>query len=501
MDLGQLATEAARRHGDRPAFVTATGWSVSFAELDQWSAEVAAGLARSGVGPGTVAALTMPSDPSYVVAYLALARLGAITAGINPRFTDTERSRALDVVSPDVVLAPPGQPLPSGPTVLTVPPPSGPRDLLADLRVSGSVPVLSADDDRDVAIVLTSGTTGTPKGAVFTNRGLNAVTAGDIGAHWGGGTDMIASTQFAHVGFMTKLPGQLRTGTTSHLLERWRAADVLDLVARHRIPVIGAVAPQVALMLRDEHFDQRDLSSVQGIIAGAGPSPPDLVREARERFACGYSIRYSSTESGGVGLATAFDAPDEEALFTVGRPRAAVRVEIRDVDHRPLSDGEIGELWLSSPTMLDRYWRAPEETAATIVDGWYRTGDLGLVDATGCIRLAGRRKEMFIRGGYNVYPMEVEAALSAHPAVAEIAIIPRDDAVMGEIGVAVLVPRDDQAPPTLDDLRAAAGTELSAYKLPEAIRVVGELPLTAAGKLDRTTLRLEMADWNDVDTR
>ena len=297
-----------------------------------------------------------------------------------------------------------------------------------------------------MAIVLTSGTTGTPKGAVFTNRGLAAVTEGDVGDRWGGGTDMIASTQFAHVGFMTKLPGQLRTGTTSHLLDRWRAADVLDLVERHRIPVLGAVAPQVALMLRDERFDERDLSSVQGLIVGAGPSPPDLVREARERFGCGYSIRYSSTESGGVGLATAFDAPDEEALHTVGRPRAQVRVEIRDDDAgAPVADGEVGELWLSSPTMLDRYWRAPDETAATIVDGWYRTGDLGLVDPTGCIRLAGRRKEMFIRGGYNVYPMEVEAVLGRHPAVAEVAVVPRDDDVMGEIGVAVVVPRDPDA--------------------------------------------------------
>jgi acyl-CoA synthetase (AMP-forming)/AMP-acid ligase II len=232
---------------------------------------------------------------------------------------------------------------------------------------------------------------------------------------------------------------------------------------------------------------------VQGLVVGAGPSPPDLVREARERFGCGYSIRYSSTESGGVGLATAFDAPDEEALHTVGRPRAQVRVEIRDEDGTRRPDGEVGELWLSSPTMLDRYWRAPEETAATIIDGWYRTGDLGLVDPAGCIRLAGRRKEMYIRGGYNVYPMEVEAVLGRHPAVAEVAVVPRPDDVMGEIGVAVVVPRDPSDPPTVEALRAAAGEELSAYKLPEAVQIVAELPLTAAHKLDRAALGARVA--------
>jgi acyl-CoA synthetase (AMP-forming)/AMP-acid ligase II len=176
-------------------------------------------------------------------------------------------------------------------------------------------------------------------------------------------------------------------------------------------------------------------------------------------------------------------------LHTVGRPRAQVRVEIRDDTGRPVPDGEVGELWLSSPTMFDRYWRAPEATAATIVDGWYRTGDLGLVDPAGCIRLAGRRKEMFIRGGYNVYPMEVEAVLGRHPGVAEVAVVPREDRVMGEIGVAVVVPRDRAEPPDLDDLRARAGEELSAYKLPEDIRIVDELPLTAAHKLDRRALR------------
>lgn len=498
MELAHLIQEAARRHGGRAAFTTPGGWSLTFTDLDRQSEAVAAGLAAAGVGVGTVAALTIPSDPTYVVAFLALARLGAVTAGVNPRFTQAERARALAVVGPDLVVAPPDQPVTApGATILTVAPPTSGTDVEASLTHGlpngHPIPDLPPDPDRDVAIVLTSGTTGTPKGAVFTNRGLAAVTEGDIGDRWGGGADMIASTQFAHVGFMTKLPGQLRTGTTSHLLDRWRAADVLDLVERFRIPVVGAVAPQVALMLRDERFDERDLSSVQGLIVGAGPSPPDLVREARERFGCGYSIRYSSTESGGVGLATAFDAPEEEALHTVGRPRAQVRVEIRDESGDAVADGEVGELWLSSPTMLDRYWRAPDETASTIVDGWYRTGDLGLVDPTGCVRLAGRRKEMFIRGGYNVYPMEVEAVLGRHPGVAEVAVVPRDDDVMGEIGVAMIVPRDPNEPPDLEDLRSFGRRELSAHKLPEAMRVVDELPLTAAHKLDRSALGAQVA--------
>jgi acyl-CoA synthetase (AMP-forming)/AMP-acid ligase II len=134
------------------------------------------------------------------------------------------------------------------------------------------------------------------------------------------------------------------------------------------------------------------------------------------------------------------------------------------------------------------YWRDPEATASTIVDGWLRTGDLARIDERGLVRLAGRRKEMFVRGGYNVYPAEVEAHIAAHPAVAEAAVVPRPDPVMGEIGVAVVVPRDPAEPPTIDALRSFLDGRLASYKRPEAIRVVEALPLTPMQKLDRRTL-------------
>jgi acyl-CoA synthetase (AMP-forming)/AMP-acid ligase II len=134
------------------------------------------------------------------------------------------------------------------------------------------------------------------------------------------------------------------------------------------------------------------------------------------------------------------------------------------------------------------YWRDPAATAEALRDGWLHTGDLGSIDDAGCLRLVGRAKEMFIRGGYNVYPLEVEAVLSQHPAVAEVAVAPRPDEVMGEIGVAVVVPRDATLPPSLDDLRAFAADRLAAHKLPEALRLVAALPLTAMQKLDRRAL-------------
>jgi acyl-CoA synthetase (AMP-forming)/AMP-acid ligase II len=241
-------------------------------------------------------------------------------------------------------------------------------------------------------------------------------------------------------------------------------------------------------MVRSPEAARHDWRHVTTVVAGGAASPPALVAAVRERFGAAYSIRYSSTESGGCGTGTAFEADDDEALHSVGRPRPGVEVAVRDSDGRPAPTGEVGELWLRSPTQMAGYWRDPKATAATLVEGWLRTGDLARIDGRGLVRLAGRAREMFVRGGYNVYPAEVEAVLAAHPAVTEVAVVPRPDPVMGEVGVAVVVPRDPSAPPPLADLRAFLAGRLAAYKVPEAVRIVDELPLTPMQKVDRRAL-------------
>jgi acyl-CoA synthetase (AMP-forming)/AMP-acid ligase II len=473
--LADTVREAGRRFGELAAMVDPDGARLTHAELDRRSDAVAAGLVLRGVRPGARVVLRLPSDSRYVLAYAAAAKVGAVTAGINPRLAPPEQDALVELADPEVVLAT--------------------ADDVASLERDGATAVapdrLPPDPDRPVAIVFTSGTTGLPKGAVFTETQLRAVAEADTGGVWatGPGPAMLASTQFAHIGFMTKLPWYLQTASRTHVLARWRADDVLQIVASERMPSIGAVAPQFALMLRSPEMDRHDWSHVRTLIAGAAASPPALVDEARRRFGAAYSIRYSSTESGGCGTGTAFDADDTEALYTVGRPRRAVAVRVVSDDVGTVGeDGDVGELWLRTPTQMVGYWRDPEATASTIVDGWLRTGDLARIDERGLVRLAGRRKEMFVRGGYNVYPAEVEAHLAAHPSVAEAAVVPRPDPVMGEIGVAVVVPGDPADPPTLDALRSFLDGRMASYKRPEAIRLVEALPLTPMQKLDRRAL-------------
>ena len=490
--IPHVVREAAKRFGDRVALVAEdTGVELTYLDLHQLTEAVAPGLHERGVRPGDVVALALPSGLDYVVAYLAAARIGAIATGINPRFSADERAKIVQRAQPKLVIA--THALADGITsdvdTEIVEPSVAKHDILPTLRGDYIAPRVRLVPGRPATIVFTSGTTGEPKGALFRNKQLAAITMFDNGAAWGNGGPMLSSTEMCHVGFMTKLPWYLRAGSRIHILRRWRAEDALRVISEQKMPSVGGIGAQVALMLRLPNFDDYDVSSVKAIIVGGGPSPKALIEEARRRFGAAYSVRYSSTESGGVGTLTAFDAPDIETLSTVGRPRAGIELVIRDAEGRPVPDGEIGEVTLRSPAMMSEYWNDPENTAATIKDGWLYTQDLGLIDDNGCLRLAGRSKEMFIRGGYNVYPLEVEAVLQSHPDVAHVAVIPRPDAVMGEIGVAVVVPNDPAAPPTLDALRDFASGHLAAYKLPEAIRVVDELPYTGMQKVDRVRLQ------------
>jgi acyl-CoA synthetase (AMP-forming)/AMP-acid ligase II len=499
--IPHVVREAAKRFGDRIALVAEdAGVDLTYRELHQLTEAVAPGLRERGVRPGDVVALALPSGLDYVVAYLAAARIGAITTGINPRFSSDERERVIRRAGPKLVIATSelADGIPTDVETELVEPSVAKHDILPTLREDYIAPRVRTHPRRPVTIVFTSGTTGEPKGAVFRNEQLAAITMFDNGGAWGNAKDpdrpMLSSTEMCHVGFMTKLPWYLRAGSRIHILRKWRAQDALRVISEQRMPSVGGIGAQVALMLRLPSFDDYDVSSVKAIIVGGGPSPKALIEEARRRFQAAYSVRYSSTESGGVGTLTAFDAPDEETLHTVGRPRDGIDLVIRDENGNPVPDGDVGEVTLRSPAMMSEYWNDPENTAVALRDGWLYTQDLGCIDERGCLRLVGRSKEMFIRGGYNVYPLEVEAVLTAHPDVAHVAVIPRPDDVMGEIGVAVVVPNDPAAPPTLDVLRRFASGHLAPYKLPEAIRIVDELPYTGMQKVDRQRLQQQEAN-------
>lgn len=463
---------AADRFGDATVMVAPDG-SLTYRSLDARSARIAAALWRSGIRPGDRIALRLPSGTSYLLAYAGAAKLGTTVTGINSGLAQAEQDKLVALADPALVI--------------------DSVDAVCSLEDRGrgapQLPYVPADPTRLAALVFTSGTSGLPRGAMFTEAELAAVMALETGGTWADrpGTPMLVSTHLAHVGPMLKLPWYLRRGMCMHVLRRWRAAEYLSLVAELRLPEIGAIPAQLALMLAAPGLDDLDLSCVKRVIAGGAASPSPLIDAVRRRFDAQYLVRYSSTESGGVGLGTSGDNPCE-ALNGVGRPRPGVAASIRDPDGRRLPDGEVGELCLSSPTAMVGYWRDRDATEAAFHGKWLRTGDLAVRNADGSYTLKGRLKEMYIRGGYNVYPAEVEAELARHPAVSACAVVARPDPTMGEIGVAVVAVRESAPAPTLADVRTFLERRVARWKLPEDLVVLDELPLNSTHKPDRRLL-------------
>ncbi len=491
--LAETAAEAARRFGPTPAFVTDEGLTLSYEEFDTMADEAAVGLAELGVGEGDVVGLLLPAAPEHFVTYVAAAKIGAVTAAVNPKLVRAERNAVLRAANPLVVVTTEDlaqAELDGSPTTVLVEPAIRSDAVLEGLRRRGSRPApLAGDADRPIAIVFTSGTTGLPKGAVFCGRQIAFITECDVGEAWGGGGHAMAGSALAHLGPTTKLAGNLKKGGTQHLSRKpWKASDALRMVAELKIAALGGVPTQIALMLRDPAFDTTDLSSVRAVVMGGGPATPALIREARARIGAPLAVRYSCTEAG-IGCGTAFMDPDEDAEVSVGRPQPGVRLTILDAEGAPAEAGVIGEVCLGSAAVMEGYWRNSSANADVFTeDGSVRTGDLGWVDERGRLHLAGRSRERYVRGGYNVYPMEVEGVLADHPDVVAVAVVSRSDPVMGEVGVAVVVPRPDGPTPELARLREYAAERLARYKLPEDMVVLSALPLTAGEKVDRRAL-------------
>jgi acyl-CoA synthetase (AMP-forming)/AMP-acid ligase II len=289
----------------------------------------------------------------------------------------------------------------------------------------------------------------------------------------------LTSTPFAHAGYMFKLWDQLIWGTTLVIPPTpWSARGMFDVLRDERITVAGAVPTQWTKLLDVEGVSPRTLPHLRIGVVATAPAPPELVRRVAERIGVPLVVRYAMTECPTIS-GTAPDDMPEVQFRSVGRPAAGTEVRI----------GPDGVVEVSGPCVMRGYWRNPELTAEVLRDGWLRTGDIGVLGDDGNLILVGRRGDMYIRGGYNVHPGEVERTLGDHPGVKQAAVIGRPAPVIGEIGVAFVVARDPTDPPTLAELRTHVAAELADYKAPDELLIVDELPLTVMLKPDRAALR------------
>jgi acyl-CoA synthetase (AMP-forming)/AMP-acid ligase II len=506
----EILGAAAEINPDLEAYVEpATGGtprtSLNFSQWERAADGVSGLLEAQGVQKGDVVALVLPSCIDYAVCYAAAMRLGAITSGINPRIgrleLDSIMARArptLSVVDPTLGVALPataGSVVPRQDAAAAFGGP-GPRRR----------PLLDARDL--VAVVWTSGTTGRPKGAVFDHTNLAAVARGtDVLSH--PGDRRLSPLPFAHVGYMTRAWDEIAHGVTTVITPTpWRAADALSIIETERITVAQGVPTQWALVLELDTFDEADLSSLRIAGTGAAPVPATMVARMRRRLGVPVVVRYTSTETS-LGTGTAPGDPDEVVATTVGRPVPGVELALIDEQGGATPTGEVGRVHLRSGAVMRGYWAdqpasgrptdggsghlIDHEASASVLspDGWVRTGDFGMLTAEGNLTLVGRDNELYIRGGYNVLPAEVEAVLVTHPGIAAVAVVGTPDDVLGEIGVAFVVRENATAPeamPGLDELRRHCAAQLADYKAPDLLVELEALPVTPMMKVDRRTL-------------
>lgn len=485
---------------------------LSYGEVDGQAEALAASLGNLGIGAGDRIALVLPAWPEFVVAMFAAAKLGAMIVPLNPRITlpelrymlrhsgvacaiSGEKVDGIDYLAlfEDLLVE-----LPELQYLVTV----GKEDLWYDDRIFQWEDMLSAGHGRDFsapadvnsddpfAILYTSGTSGKPKGVELSHR--NLLYAASETAHaleLGADDRVVGVTALFHVfGLGPGVLGTLLSGASLVLQEHFGGSETLDLIEKHRATVHYGVPTLFATVLRELGRDPRDVSSLRiGLVAGA-PVGDELLAAVEERLCAPLLIAYSLTELASTTSLTRTEDLVEKRRHTVGRPLAGTDLRVLGEDGGSLPVESVGEIAVRGPGVMKGYYRQPKETASMLdQDGFLRTGDLGMVDDEGFLHLVGRRNDVIIRGGFNVYPREVEDRLESHPAVERAAVVGVADELLGEAISACIIPVEG-AIVTEADLKDWAALTLADYKVPDLVRFFEEFPLTGSGK----TWRLEL---------
>ena len=457
-----IAAVAAERP-DHPA-LRWDGGTLTYGALAAAAEEFAEHVLARGVRPGQRVALSIPNRPDFVVAVLGALAAGATVVPLDVLLKDEERAAILADLEPALVLE---------------------AAIGGDL-MEQMLPGAGSDGAAPALVLYTSGSTGRPKGSLLSHAALEFANRSWAGPVMGLRPDdvVLAALPLAHsFGLNGALLAPLLTGATVRLVERFVPETVVEVLGRDGVTVLPAVATMFRRLLDVAGFKGGPVLRLG--VSGAAPCPWDLAAEWRARTGVRIVRGYGMTELFRPLSYLAGDPVDHPDC--VGRPVPGVEVRVVDDEGAATPAGEVGELLIRSPAAMDGYLGSPDETRAVLRDGWFHTGDLARLTAAGYVAIEGRKRERILRGGYSIFPAEVEAVLLAHPAVAEAAVVPMPHAELGE-EVAAFVALRAGAGAGADELIAWCRERLAGFKYPRRVTIVDALPRSATGKVLKARL-------------
>jgi acyl-CoA synthetase (AMP-forming)/AMP-acid ligase II len=525
--MAQAFREVASQRSHQEALVCADT-RATYGQLRERATALAYGLHELGIGKGDrVATILLPS-PEFVTLFFALAELGAVIVPVNPQLRPRQLWHILQDAEPSAVVistqAADGAQAMDGmqkkladlPTYQST---NLPIYQFTDLPVCQSTTPLPAPSPDDLlALLYTSGTTGVPKGTMHSQWGLVApiVASLKLRRTWlerpslktmgrmakalvryrqrllraAGRPQVILSTVECHT--ITGLEAILQAllmGDKLVLMPRFDPLEALELVEREAVTILIGVPMVFSMMLAVQDLDHYDLSSLLICGTGGAPCPPELAREIQQRFGCAVHIGFGTTELAGGIAATSLEDSDELQAETVGQAMPGMEIKIVDEQRRELPPGQVGELACRGENVMLGYYRAPEKTAEMVdEEGWYYTGDLAVVDERGYLRIVGRKKDVIIRAGVSIYPLEIERYLEAHEKIKEAAVVGVPGPIGGERTWAFII-LEEGAKMTAKEVLYHCRAELEAHKIPDQVRFVADFPRAASGKPQKFILR------------
>ncbi|TDW21879.1 long-chain-fatty-acid--CoA ligase [Kribbella kalugense] len=488
-NLSLNLSESAAMYPDHPA-IRLDDDVLRYNDLDDAASRVVTLLREYGVQPGDRVGLMLPNVPEFAIVFYGVLRAGGIAVPMNPLLKRREVEYYLDDSGARVLFgwheiaaeAEAGAKA-AGTDLVTV----APQEFRALVGTREPATDPASRDGEDTAVILyTSGTTGRPKGAELTHAGLNTNQAVSARTLFKIGPDdvVMGCLPLFHVfGLTCGLNTAIANGATLTMIPRFSPAKALEVIQRDKVTVFEGVPTMYSAMLGLPDRDKYDVSTLRTCVSGGAALPVEVLRGFEEAFGAIILEGYGLSETSPVA---SFNHPDAvRKPGSIGTPIEGVRMRVVDEAHNPVQAGEIGEIQIGGHNVMKSYWNKPADTTAAVdAEGWLSTGDLARQDEDGYFFIVDRKKDLLIRGGYNVYPREVEEVLYEHPAVAEAAVVGIPHPSLGEeIGAAIALKDGETATP--EELREFVKSRIAAYKYPRAVWIVDGLPKGPTGKIQR----------------